>query len=189
MSSRSRSRSRSSSGSPQRRRSPIRGTSRERMHSRCLFVGNLPYSFKERDLEDLFERCGAVKNVTVGMNKQTGQSKCYAFVEFEDRRDAADALAKYNGYDIEGRRLRIDWDIGLQTKMQYYGTRRRTDNRRPSQRSRSLQVLGHVHQEEAPPGLVRGPEASPGHTTDITRATSITLEVTEIGPTMPPGGH
>ncbi|KAH3759002.1 RNA-binding motif protein, X-linked 2 [Pelomyxa schiedti] len=136
--SRSRSRSRSYSGSPQRRRSPIRGTSRERMHSRCLFVGNLPYSFKERDLTDLFERCGAVKNVTLGFNKQTGQSKCYAFVEFEDRRDAADAISKYNGYDIEGRRLRIDWDIGLQTKMQYYGVRRRVDNnRRPRSRSRS----------------------------------------------------
>ncbi len=41
------------------------------------------------------DRCGPLKNVTIGINKRTGQSKGYAFVEFDDRRDAEDAYERY----------------------------------------------------------------------------------------------
>ncbi|KAH3757971.1 hypothetical protein Pelo_10265 [Pelomyxa schiedti] len=50
--------------------------------------------------------------------RNTGQSRGYAFVDFEDRRDAEDAFERYNGYEISGRRLRLDWDVGLPKKMQ-----------------------------------------------------------------------
>lgn len=40
----------------------------------------------------------------------------FAFVEFEQRLDAEDASLKYNGYTIEGRKLRIDWDVGVTKK-------------------------------------------------------------------------
>ncbi|KAG9295951.1 hypothetical protein G9A89_011803 [Geosiphon pyriformis] len=43
----------------------------------------------------------------------------FAFVEFEDRRDAEDAYDKYNGFSVEGRRLKLDWDIGLNKKDQH----------------------------------------------------------------------
>lgn len=71
------------------------GNERDKRHSTCLFVGNLPYHFRERDLEDYFGRCGRIRNVTVGINRRSNQSKGYAFVEFEDRRDAEDAFEKY----------------------------------------------------------------------------------------------
>lgn len=40
----------------------------------------------------------------------------FAFVEYEDRKAAEEAMEKYNGFDVEGRRLKIDWDIGLGKK-------------------------------------------------------------------------
>lgn len=40
----------------------------------------------------------------------------FAFVEYEDRKNAEEAMEKYNGFDVEGRRLKLDWDIGLGKK-------------------------------------------------------------------------
>jgi len=111
--------------------------------STCLFVGNLSYNIRERELRDYMERCGRVKSVTVGVNTHTGQSKGYGFVEFEDRRDAEEAVEKYNGMDIDGRKLRIDWDLGIDKKMSMPAYRARRapfrggGGRRPGYRSSS----------------------------------------------------
>lgn len=40
----------------------------------------------------------------------------FAFVEFEERRDAEEAFENYQGFSVEGRRLKLDWDIGLSKK-------------------------------------------------------------------------
>ncbi len=50
---------------------------------------------RDRDVREFFEKIGPVKSAVVGMNKNTGQSKGYAFVHFEDRRDAEEAFNKY----------------------------------------------------------------------------------------------
>jgi len=92
--------------------------------STCLFVGNLSYNVRERELREYMERCGRVKSVTVGVNTNTGQSKGYGFVEFEDRRDAEEAFEKYHGLEIDGRKLRIDWDLGIDKKMSMPATGR-----------------------------------------------------------------
>ncbi|PKY25524.1 putative splicing factor SC35, partial [Rhizophagus irregularis] len=74
----------------------------------------------------MFERYGRLRKVTVQIDHYTGRNKGFAFVEFEDRRDAEDAFDKYNGTNVEGRRLKLDWDIGLGKKDQHrrekYGT-------------------------------------------------------------------
>jgi len=102
---------------PRRRRSPrVFGTDRERRESNCLFVGNLPYHFRERETAEYFERCGRLRTVVVGINKRTGQSKGYAFVEYEDRRDAEEAFQRFQGFTLEGRKLRLDWDVGIDKK-------------------------------------------------------------------------
>jgi len=150
---------RRTSRSPPRRRSPHikRGSERERRTSTTLFVGNLPYMFRERDVAEVFERCGRIRNVTVGVNRRTGQSKGYAFVEFEDRRDAEDAFDKFDGYVIEGRRLRLDWDIGLERKMVY--GRRRSPPRR-GHHSRSPRRYSRSPRRRSPRRSSRSPRRS-----------------------------
>jgi len=111
------------------------GSESDKRESTCLFVGNLPFHFRERDVADYFERCGRTRNITVGYNRKTNQSKGYAFVEFEDRRDAEDAFDRFQGYEMEGRRLRIDWDAGLDRKVATgYNRPRRSPGRRGSPR-------------------------------------------------------
>ncbi|EGC29055.1 hypothetical protein DICPUDRAFT_23957, partial [Dictyostelium purpureum] len=53
-----------------------------------IFVGNLPYHFQKPNLEELFGKFGPLVNINVGFDKRTGQSKGYAFVEFENKADA-----------------------------------------------------------------------------------------------------
>lgn len=94
-----------------------------------MFVGNLPYGFEERDVVGLFERFGRLRQVYVPIDRFTRRNKGYsywfhcqylcfsfAFVSFEQRLDAEDAFFKYNGYLLEGRKLRIDWDVGIERK-------------------------------------------------------------------------
>eukprot|EP01092_Planopodium_desertum_P016250 TRINITY_DN8_c0_g1_i1.p1 TRINITY_DN8_c0_g1~~TRINITY_DN8_c0_g1_i1.p1 ORF type:complete len:132 (-),score=4.11 TRINITY_DN8_c0_g1_i1:3-398(-) len=84
------------------------------------------------------ERCGPVVNIVVGINKRTGESKGYAFVEFTERKDAEEAYNKYKGYLLEGRPLRVDWDIGMQKKEEKFGYSRPRDepySRRSGSRS------------------------------------------------------
>lgn len=128
--SRSRSRSPPRGGYYGRRRSPlppprhfrrsrgevIRGSEEERQKSCSIFVGNIPYSFEERDVVNMFERFGRLKTVSVPIDRYTRRNRGFTFVEFEQRADAEDAFNKYSGYEIEGRKLRLDWDIGRTAK-------------------------------------------------------------------------
>jgi RNA recognition motif-containing protein len=68
-------------------------------------------------VEDLFGKYGRLKHVKLGTNRNTGQSKGFAFVTYESRADAEEAYEKFNNYEVEaGRRLRVDWDVGLDKK-------------------------------------------------------------------------
>jgi len=130
------------SRSPPRRyrraRSPrVHGNEHDRKESSTLFVGNLPYQFRDNDVADFFEKSGRLTNITVGLDKHTGQSKGYAFVSFADRRDAEEAFKKYQGHMLEGRRLRIDWDVGLDKKQKYREGKRGSPRRASPRRSRS----------------------------------------------------
>lgn len=50
------------------------------------------------------------------LDRYTGRHKGFAFVSFEQRVDAEDAMQKYHGYELEGRTLRCDWDVGMGRK-------------------------------------------------------------------------
>ncbi|CAG8490393.1 5994_t:CDS:2 [Funneliformis mosseae] len=67
-----------------------------------LYIGHLSSRTEKRDLEELFERYGKVLSVDV---KPMG----YAFVEFEDPRDADDAVKQLNGYELDGARIAVEW--------------------------------------------------------------------------------
>jgi len=115
-------RKRSRSPSPRRRdsRSPPRykfarfGTDEERKESSTLFVGNLPNYYREGEVRDAFERYGPLASVTLGMNKV---GVAYAFVEYQHKTDAEEALKKTDGTIMGDKfKLRVDWDIGKDKK-------------------------------------------------------------------------
>ncbi|BDA49158.1 Nucleolin 2 [Coccomyxa sp. Obi] len=75
--------------------------------SSTVFVKNLPWSANEESLTQFFSDCGAVASVRVGMDYETGRSKGFAHVQFEEVAGAAAAIAK-SGSEMEGRELFID---------------------------------------------------------------------------------
>ncbi|KAI9481698.1 MAG: hypothetical protein EXX96DRAFT_595369 [Benjaminiella poitrasii] len=93
-----------------RQRRPVyRGSEQDRKTTSTIYAGNLPYDFIERDVANMFERYGRLKSITVPMDTVTNKNKGFAFIEFEDRRDAEEAYDKFDGFSVEGRRLRLDW--------------------------------------------------------------------------------
>ena len=72
-----------------------------------LYVGNLPYSYRDADVETLFEDYGPVTSAVIITDRQTGRSKGFGFVELED--DMADkAIEELNGKDVEGRNVVVN---------------------------------------------------------------------------------
>jgi RNA recognition motif-containing protein len=71
-----------------------------------LFVGNLPFTTKDDDLRNLFASFGDVNSVRVIVDKQTGRSRGFGFVEVEAD-VAAKAMAELNDTDYGGRRIRV----------------------------------------------------------------------------------
>lgn len=72
-----------------------------------LYVGNLPYSATEDELRELFEKHGSVESVNLIVDRDTGRSRGFAFVEM-DSSGADAAINALNGQDLGGRSLRID---------------------------------------------------------------------------------
>uniref|UniRef100_M1CB21 Arginine/serine-rich splicing factor n=1 Tax=Solanum tuberosum TaxID=4113 RepID=M1CB21_SOLTU len=73
--------------------------------SRTIYVGNLPGDIREREVEDLFYKYGPIVEIDL---KVPPRPPGYAFVEFEDPRDTDDAIRGRDGYDFDGRRLRVE---------------------------------------------------------------------------------
>jgi len=72
-----------------------------------LYVGNIPYTTTENDLKELFAPHGEVVSVAVVMDRETGRSRGFAFVEMDDA-GAKAARAALDGQDFGGRTLRVD---------------------------------------------------------------------------------
>ena len=73
-----------------------------------LFVGSLPWSTTSDDLQQLFSQHGAVTSATVVMDKMTGRSRGFGFVEFENDAEAEAAIAALNGSDLDGRQITVN---------------------------------------------------------------------------------
>jgi RNA recognition motif-containing protein len=72
-----------------------------------LFVGGLPYAVTDQELNDLFAEYGTVASATIIMDRQTGRSKGFGFVELEDDAMAQKAVEEMNGKDIGGRSIAV----------------------------------------------------------------------------------
>lgn len=70
-----------------------------------LFVGSLPWAVDDAALEDLFKDFGAVASAKVIMDRDSGRSKGFGFVEFDDDNAAQEAIKALNGKDMQGRTI------------------------------------------------------------------------------------
>ncbi len=75
--------------------------------SKRIYVGNLSYSTTEDELRELFSKHGTVESVNLIIDRDTGRSRGFAFVEM-DSSGADTAISALNGQDLGGRSLRID---------------------------------------------------------------------------------
>ena len=72
-----------------------------------IYVGNLPWSTGDADLKDLFSRFGKVHSAAVIMDRETGRSRGFGFIEMDDN-DAENAIAQLNGREFGQRTLRVN---------------------------------------------------------------------------------
>jgi RNA recognition motif-containing protein len=72
-----------------------------------IYIGNIPYSMKEADIEKLFSEHGIVLSVKIITDKFTHKSKGYGFVEMEEESEGEKAIGILNGADILGRNLKV----------------------------------------------------------------------------------
>lgn len=73
-----------------------------------LYVGNLPFSATEEDLRELFEGHGTVESAAVISDRETGRSRGFGFVEMGSEGEAQSAIQALNGFDLDGRNLRVN---------------------------------------------------------------------------------
>ncbi len=73
-----------------------------------LYVGGLPYSTTQDELRDAFSKAGTVTSSSIIMDKMTGRSRGFGFVEMESDSDAQKAIEMWNGQDFDGRKLTVN---------------------------------------------------------------------------------
>jgi RNA recognition motif-containing protein len=73
-----------------------------------LYVGNLPFSATDDSLKDMFAQAGQVESARIITDRDTGRSKGFGFVEMATDQEAADAIKKFNGADLDGRSLTVN---------------------------------------------------------------------------------
>src|ERR1044072_5335630 len=78
------------------------------MNQSRLFVGNLAYQTMENDLQDHFSQAGVVTSVNLMMDKFTGKSRGFAFVEMSSTEEAERAIEMFHSKDLQGRPLTVN---------------------------------------------------------------------------------
>lgn len=73
-----------------------------------LYVGNLAYAVTNEDLEALFSQAGKVDSAVVVVDKFSGQSRGFGFVEMADSNEAAQAIEQFNETELKGRAIRVN---------------------------------------------------------------------------------
>ncbi|HLT18880.1 MAG TPA: RNA-binding protein [Thermomicrobiales bacterium] len=73
-----------------------------------LYVGNLSFNTSEAKLREVFEEYGTVTSARIITDRETGRSRGFGFVEFEDDAAALKAVTELNGAEIDGRTLTVN---------------------------------------------------------------------------------
>jgi RNA recognition motif-containing protein len=80
----------------------------ERKERMDIYVGNLPYSATDPDLQELFEQHGKVTSARVILDRMSGRSKGFGFIEMPEQGEAQAAIDALNGADFMGRAIRVN---------------------------------------------------------------------------------
>lgn len=73
-----------------------------------LFIGNLDYTVTSDDLKALFAQAGTVVDAVVIMDKMTGRSRGFGFIELSSDEEAKKAIETLNGADLKGRKINVN---------------------------------------------------------------------------------
>jgi len=73
-----------------------------------LYVGNIPFSANEQSLSDAFAECGTVHSSKIIMDRESGRSKGFGFIEMSTDAEAQSAITRFNGADWEGRAMTVN---------------------------------------------------------------------------------
>jgi RNA recognition motif-containing protein len=95
-----------------------------------IYVGNLSWSSSDQSLKDLFETYGTVDSAKILVDKMTGRSRGFGFVEMPDDSEATNAIEALNGKDFEGRELKVNEARGKEDRDNKGHGDRRYRNRR-----------------------------------------------------------
>ncbi|MGB5812585.1 MAG: RNA-binding protein [Polyangiales bacterium] len=76
--------------------------------SKKLFVGGLSWNTDSSQLQEAFEACGAVAEAKVITDRESGRSRGFGFVTYEDEQSAQRAVEELNGSTLDGRTIRVD---------------------------------------------------------------------------------
>ena len=73
-----------------------------------VFVGNLDFNATRADVQTLFAEVGEIRDVFLPTDRESGRPRGFAFVEFASEENAAKAIEKFNGFQFNGRALRVN---------------------------------------------------------------------------------
>ena len=85
-----------------------------------LYVGSLSYSTTDAGLKEFFSQAGEVSSASVLMDRMTGRSRGFGFVEMTNDDDAARAIEMFNGKELDGRRITVNEARPLAPKRERY---------------------------------------------------------------------
>ncbi|MCP5153222.1 MAG: RNA-binding protein [Ectothiorhodospiraceae bacterium] len=90
-----------------------------------IYVGNLPYQLSDDELRQAFQPYGDVSSATVVMDRETGRSKGFGFVEMPDRAQAEQAIRDLDGRALKGRTMRVNEARPRPERRDFQGPRHR----------------------------------------------------------------
>ena len=73
-----------------------------------LFIGGISFSTSTERLRELFAQAGTVESAAVITDRDTGQSRGFGFIEMATAEEANQAVARFNGHELEGRQLKVE---------------------------------------------------------------------------------
>ena len=77
-----------------------------------IYIGNLPWGVTEAEVKELFAVHGVVEKVSVILNRETGETRGFAFVAMPDEEQARKAIGAVNGVELRGRTLKVNASRG-----------------------------------------------------------------------------